>query len=58
MERCVVESTSVNSMIGPNSPTAPRGEQIGAELSSAAHRLSRSIGISVPIAVVANADPV
>ena len=57
MERLRVESTSVISRIGPNSPTRARGQQIGAELVRSSPA-SRRIGISVPIAVVAIADPV
>ena len=53
----VVESTSVTSRIGPNSPIAPAASR------SVAKRVrispaSRRTGISVPIAVVASAEPV
>ncbi len=53
----VVERTSVTRRIGPNSPVAPaaRSSVPNGVCSSPA---SRSIGISVPIAVVANAEPV
>ena len=52
-----VESTSVSSRIGPNSPIAPAASRkVPKRVRSSSS--SRRIGISVPIAVVASAEPV
>jgi hypothetical protein len=52
-----VESTSVSSRIGPNSPTAPAASRYVPKRVRISP-LSDSTGISVPIAVVASAEPV
>jgi len=54
---CRVVSTNVMSRIGPNSPIAPAASSwVPKRVRSSPE--SRRIGISVPIAVVASAEPV
>ncbi len=54
---CLAESTRVISRIGPNSPTPPAASRKVPNLVFSSP-LSRRIGIRVPIAVVAIAEPV
>ena len=52
-----VDRISVNSRIGPNSPTAPAASRY-VPIRVRNSPWSDRMGISVPIAVVASADPV